>query len=168
MKKLILFVIFVTSTVLYLKAQSSNKEIKFGGRIMYDMAAWETATGDEITNMTGVEFRRVRLFNSGKLFGHTKYKLQLDYAGGNISYKDVWIELVGLPMDGSFRVGHFKTISDHFFANYISIFHKTEVLTIILICLTCLKLNWIKSYDINHNLFRQLCFSILEEKKLKI
>jgi len=108
MRKLILFVIFVTSTVLYLKAQSSNKEIKFGGRIMYDMAAWETATGDEITNMTGVEFRRVRLFNSGKLFGHTKYKLQLDYAGGNISYKDVWIELGGLPMDGSFRVGHFK------------------------------------------------------------
>ena len=75
---------------------------------MYDMAAWETTTGDEITNMTGVEFRRVRLFNSGKLFGHTKYKLQLDYAGGNISYKDVWIELGGLPMDGSLRVGHFK------------------------------------------------------------
>ena len=62
-------------------------------------------------------------------------------------------------------VGHVTTISGHFFANYIKIFHKTEVLTVILRCITHLNLNWIKSYDINHKCFRQLCFSILEEKK---
>ena len=52
-----------------------------------------------------------------------------------------------------------------FIANYINIFHKTEVLTVILRCLMSLNLNWIKSYDINYKLFWQLCFSILEEKK---
>jgi hypothetical protein len=31
-----------------------------------------------------------------------------------------------------FEFGHFTTIFGHFFANYIDIFHKTEVLTVIL------------------------------------
>ena len=34
-----------------------------------------------------------------------------------------------------------------FFANYIFIFHKTEVRTIILKCITSLNPNWFKSYD---------------------
>ena len=39
-------------------------------------------------------------------------------------------------------------IFGHFFANYMKFFHKTEVQTVILRCLICLHLNWIKSYDI--------------------
>ena len=31
-----------------------------------------------------------------------------------------------------------------------SIFHKTEIQTIILRCLVCLNLNWIKRYNLNH------------------
>ena len=50
----------------------------------------------------------------------------------------------------TFPVGHFTTISGHSIANYINIFHKTEVPTVILRCLMSLNLNWIKSYDINH------------------
>ena len=42
---------------------------------------------------------------------------------------------------------HFSTISSQFFAIYISIFHKTEVLTVILRCWTSLNHNWFKSYD---------------------
>ena len=63
--------------------------------------------------------------------------------------------------DTTFRVGYFTTISVHFFANYIYIFHKTEVQIFILRCLTSLNSNWKRSYDINHKFFRQLCFSIL-------
>ena len=40
--------------------------------------------------------------------------------------------------------------TDHnlpFFANYILIFHKTEIQTVILRCLTSLNHNWYKSYD---------------------
>lgn len=90
------------------KADRLPKEIKFGGRIMYDMAAWNTTTGNAVSEMTGVEFRRVRFYNSGEMYEKVKYKLQLDFSGGEISYKDVWIELGGLPMNGSLRVGHFK------------------------------------------------------------
>ena len=50
-------------------------------------------------------------------------------------------------------VGHFKTISGRFLANYIHSFHKTEALTVILKCLTYSNLNWIKSYDTNHIFF---------------
>jgi phosphate-selective porin OprO/OprP len=57
---------------------------------------------------TGTEFRRVRVFNSGKLYGNIKYKLQLDFSGGKISFKDIWIELIGLPLSGNLRVGNFK------------------------------------------------------------
>ena len=39
---------------------------------------------------------------------------------------------------------HFTTISGHFSANYIFIFHKKEVQTIILRCLTGLNLDWFK------------------------
>ena len=63
-------------------------------------------------------------------------------------------------IDTIFFVGHFKTISGHFFAKYINIFHKTEIQTIILRCLTSLNFNWYKSYDTeckNTN-FENVCF----------
>jgi hypothetical protein len=74
----------------------------------------------------------------------------------------VWSEI----KETTFQVGHFTTISGHSTANYINIFHKTEVPTVILRCLMSLNPNWIKSYNINYKLFWQLYFSILEEKKL--
>ena len=106
MRKLIFIVIVVISSVTYLNAQTSAKKIKFGGRIMYDMAAWNS--GDNSDNNYGSEFRRVRLYNSGEIYGNVKYKLQLDFAGGNISYKDVWMELSEPLLNGNIRVGHFK------------------------------------------------------------
>ena len=42
--------------------------------------------------------------------------------------------------------GHFMTISGHFSASYIEIFHKTEVQTVILMCLMGQNLNWFKSF----------------------
>ena len=40
--------------------------------------------------------------------------------------------------------GHFTTVSGHFFANYMKIFHKTEIQKVILKCSTSLKLIWYK------------------------
>ena len=48
--------------------------------------------------------------------------------------------------------GHFTTISGHFFANYMFIFHKTEVQTVILRCLTSLNFNWFKGYGLRCSL----------------
>ena len=42
------------------------------------------------------------------------------------------------------------TISGRFFVNYINIFQKTEISTVILRCFTYLNLNWIKIYNIKH------------------
>ena len=95
-------------TIGFVNAQASDKEIKFGGRIMYDMAVWENTTNDVATQISGTEFRRVRFYNSGKIYGNVKYKLQLDFAGGKIAFKDVWMELNKLPIKGTLRVGHFK------------------------------------------------------------
>ena len=104
MKKRILAISIALLTITTISAQSQMKEVKFGGRIMYDMAIW----GDTSLNNTGTEFRRVRVFNSGKLYGNLKYKFQLDFSGGKISFKDVWMELTELPITGKLRVGHFK------------------------------------------------------------
>ena len=43
--------------------------------------------------------------------------------------------------------GHFTTISGHFFANYVNIFYKSGIQTVILRCLMSLKCNWCKNYD---------------------
>ena len=40
-----------------------------------------------------------------------------------------------------------------FFGQYINIFHKIELQTIILMRLTCLNLIWINSYNIKHIFF---------------
>ena len=104
MKKIILTLLLSTLISELSYSQSPFKEIKFGGRIMYDMAVW----GDSTMDNAGTEFRRVRVFNSGKLYGNVKYKLQLDFAGGEISFKDIWMELGELPFSGKLRVGHFK------------------------------------------------------------
>ena len=53
-------------------------------------------------------------------------------------------------IDTKLCVCHFKTIPGHFSANYYKIFHKTEVQTNILRCLTCLNLKWMKSCNKNH------------------
>ena len=104
MKKIILSILIVLLSTVLTNAQNTEKEVKFGGRIMYDMATW----GAEKLESTGAEFRRVRLYSSGKMYGTLKYKLQLDFSGGNISFKDVWMELNKLPIQGNLRVGHFK------------------------------------------------------------
>ena len=44
------------------------------------------------------------------------------------------------------------SISCHIFAKYMKIFHKTEVPTVILRCLTRLNSNWIKNYDAKHKI----------------
>ena len=45
------------------------------------------------------------------------------------------------------------TIPRQFFAICVYIFHKTEVLTVILRCLTGLTYDWFKSYDTKHEYF---------------
>lgn len=97
------------------KVQSADKDFqfKFGGRVMLDYAFF--SHNDEmdqnwgplnITNAT--EFRRARLYFSGLVYGNVEFKLQLDFAGGVTSFKDVYIGLKDIPGVGTIRVGHVK------------------------------------------------------------
>ena len=54
----------------------------------------------------------------------------------NIWDNKLWAEMNLTTIGG----GHFTTVSSHFFANYISSFHKIEDLTVILKCPTYLNL----------------------------
>ena len=58
------------------------------------------------------------------------------------------------------------TISGHFFGNFINISHKTEVLIVVLMCLTYLNPYLIKNYDIKHNC-RHICFFQFCKKKIE-
>jgi phosphate-selective porin OprO/OprP len=109
MKKPIFILAIALLSTVFANAQTaecwvSNHQITYGGRIMYDMAIW----GAEEFDNTGSEFRRVRLYSSGTMYSNVKYKLQLDFAGGKIAFKDVWMELNKLPIQGNVKIGHFK------------------------------------------------------------
>tara|TARA_B100001057_G_scaffold501255_1_gene622684 strand:+ start:5961 stop:7112 length:1152 start_codon:yes stop_codon:yes gene_type:complete len=86
-----------------LSSSDGIHSLKFGGRIMSDYAIWNN--GDNY--FSGTEFRRIRFFNSGKVYDNVRYKLQLDFAGGDISIKDVYME-VAIPYTGNVKVGYFK------------------------------------------------------------
>jgi phosphate-selective porin OprO/OprP len=109
MKKPIFILAIALLSTVFANAQTaecwvSNHQITYGGRIMYDMAIW----GAEEFDNTGSEIRRVRLYSSGTMYSNVKYKLQLDFAGGKIAFKDVWMELNKLPIQGNVKIGHFK------------------------------------------------------------
>jgi phosphate-selective porin OprO/OprP len=106
MKKTILTLCLAVLTIGFVNAQTSDKEIKFGGRMMFDMAILKNTFDDKAIART--EFRRVRLYSSGIISQNVKYKLNLDFVGEKIAYKDVWMELGELPFSGEVRVGRFK------------------------------------------------------------
>ncbi len=94
------------------KMESKDKQFKliFGGRIMND---WAFFSQDDtlhtlLPSKDGTEFRRARFYNSGVIYKVIKYKIQLDFAGGDADFKDVYLQFSNLPLVGNFKVGHFK------------------------------------------------------------
>ena len=92
------------------KTTSSDGDfkLKFGGRIMFDYAFWNTNINGTDESFSGSEFRRVRLFNSGQVYKNVKYKVQFDFDGDGTSFKDVYMEITKVPFVGNVKVGHFK------------------------------------------------------------
>ena len=79
-------------------------------------------------------------------------------------YHKLWFEMKSTTQ----WVGYFETISGHFFGNYINISHKTEVLIVVLMCLTYLNPYLIKNYDIKHNFCHFCFFQFCKKKNWKI
>lgn len=95
------------------KVESTDKQFKlaFGGLIQYDYAFFMQDQSVEnsyrkITNAT--EIRRARLYHSGTLYGFINYKLQLDFAGLKVNFKDAYISFSKIPVVGTLTLGQFK------------------------------------------------------------
>ncbi|MCH8903612.1 MAG: hypothetical protein IIA45_06840 [Bacteroidetes bacterium] len=96
-----------------LVVESSDGKFKsiYGGRIMYDVAFffqddWLEENIGHLNN--GTEFRRARMYTSGTMYERTSYKIEMDFAGGSVAFKDVYIDIKKIPVVGTLRLGNFK------------------------------------------------------------
>jgi len=94
----------------HLRSSDGNFKTKIGGRIQLDyLRIFPDSYYDTIVSFTqGVEFRRIRFYNSGTIYGNVSYKLQLDFAIGHAVLKDAFINISKIPGIGNFKIGHFK------------------------------------------------------------
>lgn len=96
---------------LNMESGDADFKLKIGGRIQNDWAIFDTdreirETFGQIGD--GTRFRRARLFLEGEIYKNIKYKAEYEFAGGDATFTDVYLELKDLPLLGSYQVGHFK------------------------------------------------------------
>lgn len=87
-----------------IEAESGDFSFELGGRIQLDYALFDE---DTIEMTDGFEFRRARLFVAGTLYKDWDYKAQYDFAGNEVTAKDLYIKYTGLE-SGSITIGNFK------------------------------------------------------------
>ncbi len=96
---------------LRLNSEDGNFKLKFGGRIMNDWGWFNEDNdvrehiGDQVD---GTEFRRARFYTAGTIYGNIGFKAQYEFAGGDVDFKDLYINIQRLPYVGKFQAGHFK------------------------------------------------------------
>lgn len=92
------------------RMETADRDFQFrlGGRVQQDWAAVNASDNLVDDGSSGTEFRRVRLFVSGTLYEHFRFKAQYDFAGGDAEVKDVYVERTEIPGIGTLRIGHFK------------------------------------------------------------
>jgi len=99
-------------------------KLKIGGRIQSDwtyfygtaraedklppVTAASSATKPAVTQQieAGEEFRRLRLMIGGQIYDNVEFSDEIDFAGGAVAARDVWIALKKLPF--TVQVGNFK------------------------------------------------------------
>lgn len=97
--------------------EGPNVKGKIGGRIHLDYFHVNSADSD-VRNLkrrlwqSGAGFRRVRLETEADVSPEGampfKYKVQMDFAGPAVAYRDVYMDFKDLPAVGTLRLGHFK------------------------------------------------------------
>ncbi len=86
-----------------------KKTLKMEGRIMYDfdfLSKFHNNDGD-IVSFSGNEFRRVRLAAKGGVFKNINYKVEFDFAGGAVNFRDVYLKFLFPGNSGNVLVGSF-------------------------------------------------------------
>lgn len=98
--------------------------IKMEGRIMYD---FEFLDAGEYS-FSGNEFRRVRLAAKGKVSEAISYKVEFDFAKGEVNFRDVYLKLTLPKKYGSILVGSFtepSSLDNMTSSKYITFFERS-------------------------------------------
>lgn len=96
----------------HLKSSDDNFSLKFGGRIMVDHAHF---FGDaeldknfgKLENSSRTEITSARIEFSGNIYQNIEFKLQTDFSGEKVQFKDLFIGIRNIPAVGNLRIGHF-------------------------------------------------------------
>ena len=108
--------LMVAGAVLFsaMPAVAGVEELTAGGRFMWDVTVWSGVEQEQDGAWDGVEFpngtetRRARVFLKGKAYENLRFKVVYDFSGGDeISLKDAYLDIVGVPGVGNVRVGQF-------------------------------------------------------------
>lgn len=93
-----------------IKRSDDKFKFKLGGRVQFDIMSIneDDSLAKEFGSKNGAEFRRIRWYTSGTLYGNIKFKLQFDFSNGDAGVKDAYVEITKIPWIGNFRAGHFK------------------------------------------------------------
>lgn len=93
-----------------LQITSGSTKIRFGLVLQND---WSFLKESDVLRSTigvlhdGTQFRRARLSVAGTLYEAVEFKMQYDFAKGDVGFKDLFFGLIGLPI-ANVRVGQFK------------------------------------------------------------
>ncbi len=98
----------VLPTVRFVVPGEGDVTVQFGGRVLYDVSFNSAdddlkSSGDKYFD--SAEFRSARFMVKGTIYDAVDYKVNYDFAGGTVGFKDLWMQTqVGC---GKIRVGHF-------------------------------------------------------------
>ena len=100
---------------LRIRTLDKNVEVRIGGRIQND---WNFIRPSDEIESSGlwpedepkdrIFFRRSRIYIRGTLHKYIRFKAEYDFAGGGVSWTDVYLRFVKLPAVGNIYVGRFK------------------------------------------------------------
>jgi phosphate-selective porin OprO and OprP len=85
-------------------------DLRIGGRFMFDwvwMGEDDRIKADFGQQEDGVRFRRGRFYMRGNIYENMDFMLQIDFAGGEVALRDVFLGLSDFPI-GKLRMGQFK------------------------------------------------------------
>jgi len=116
---------------LKLSTADKNFETKIGTTIMADFAGM--SEDSEVKERLGklssnAEFRRLRAYTSGTVFKDYVYKLQVDFAGGEVGLRDAYAGIKNVPVLGLLRVGQFTapfSLEDMTSSNYVTFMERS-------------------------------------------
>lgn len=105
---------------LHFRTLDKDVEIRIGGRIQNDWnfirpsdeieeAFFRDDEGNVDEPLDRILFRRSRIYIRGTLHTYIRFKAEYDFAGGGVTWTDVYMQFVRLPAFGNIYVGKVKT-----------------------------------------------------------